>query len=85
MLSDFFIVRKMQLSLGDMFLKKDSIYWNTYGYNVRAIVAFVCGVIPTLPGFIRNVNPGYGIPRGAVSFDSAQTTKRRSRLTLQPR
>ena len=68
MLSDYFIVRKMQLSLGDMFLKRDSIYWNTYGYNVRAVVAFVCGIVPTLPGFIRNVNPGYGIPRGAVSY-----------------
>ena len=68
MLSDYFIVRKMQLYLGDMFLKRDSIYWNTYGYNVRAVVAFVCGIVPTLPGFIRNVNPGYGIPRGAVSY-----------------
>lgn len=65
MLSDYFIVRKMRLSLGDMFLKKDSVYWFTYGWNVRAVVAFVCGVAPTLPGFIRNVNSKLGIPIGA--------------------
>jgi NCS1 family nucleobase:cation symporter-1 len=56
MLADYFIVRGRRLSLGDMFLKKESIYWNTYGVNIRAIAAFVCGVAPTLPGFIRNVS-----------------------------
>lgn len=73
MLADYFIVRRCQLSLGDMFRKKDSIYWNTYGVNIRAIVAFVCGVAPTLPGFIRNVGETC-----CVSQIHLTTTSRRS-------
>lgn len=56
MLCDYFLVRKRKLSLVDMFLRKDSVYWNTYGVNIRGVVAFALGVIPTLPGFIRNVS-----------------------------
>lgn len=57
MLCDYFLVRKRQLSLVDMFKRRESVYWNIYGVNIRAIVAFTLGVVPTLPGFIRNVSP----------------------------
>ncbi|GJN87706.1 hypothetical protein Rhopal_000661-T1 [Rhodotorula paludigena] len=67
MMCDYFIVRRRQISLPSLFvLDKRSSYWYSRGFNPRAIIAFVCGVIPPLPGFIRNVNPKLGIPMSAL-------------------
>jgi cytosine/uracil/thiamine/allantoin permease len=39
-------------------------YW--HGFNIRAVIAFVFGIVPTLPGFVRAVGgTSYGIPIGA--------------------
>ncbi|GFZ51943.1 hypothetical protein JCM24511_09713 [Saitozyma sp. JCM 24511] len=45
------------------------LYW--HGFNLRAVVAFVCGIISTLPGFIRVVvGTKYNIPIGASNVYS---------------
>ncbi len=64
-MTDFLFVHKKRISLPDLFTKHDSVYWYTCGWNLRAVAAFVLGIIPTLPGFIRNVNSSLGIPIGA--------------------
>ncbi|EPE35347.1 hypothetical protein GLAREA_11046 [Glarea lozoyensis ATCC 20868] len=53
---DYFLVRKGQLHVGDLYMAgKGSAYWYTAGFNWRAIVAWVMGVWPLLPGFVRRV------------------------------
>ena len=69
----------MQLSLPDMFKRQDSVYWNTYGVNIRAIAAFTLGIVPTLPGFIRNVS------RISLSFASQIADGLKHILTGQPK
>ena len=64
-MTDFLFVHKRRISLPDLFIKEQSVYWYTYGWNLRAVAAFVLGIVPTLPGFIRNVNSSLGIPIGA--------------------
>lgn len=69
----------MQLSLVDMFKRQDSVYWNTYGVNIRAVAAFALGIIPTLPGFIRNVS------RTSCTFATQIANGLKHLLTGQPK
>ena len=55
MLWDFWILNRRKYDTLAMY-HPDSIYRYTYGINFRAILAFVVGVVPNLPGFINSVN-----------------------------
>jgi NCS1 family nucleobase:cation symporter-1 len=49
---DYFLVRRCQLHVGDLYMAgKGSAYWYTGGFNWRAIVAWVMGVWPLLRTF----------------------------------
>ncbi|KAK4704374.1 nucleobase:cation symporter-1, NCS1 family, partial [Phenoliferia sp. Uapishka_3] len=65
LMTDYLLVHRRRISLPDLFIKQDSVYWYTSGWNLRAVAAFVLGIVPTLPGFIRNVNGSLSIPIGA--------------------
>jgi NCS1 family nucleobase:cation symporter-1 len=56
LLADFWIVRKQRLNLVNLYRLgpgTELYYW--HGFNMRAVTAFFCGIIPTLPGFIRAI------------------------------
>ncbi|CAH0051412.1 unnamed protein product [Clonostachys solani] len=53
MLVDYFISRKGNLSMSDLFTTSSSgIYYYFHGVNLRAFAAFIIGFILPLPGFI---------------------------------
>jgi NCS1 family nucleobase:cation symporter-1 len=59
MIVDYWIVRRRQLDLADLY-KHDGRYGYTGGWNWRAIVAVLVGVVPVLPGFIKAATtPGF--------------------------
>ena len=59
MIADYWIVRRRQLDLADLY-KHDGRYAYTGGWNWRAIVAVLVGVGPVLPGFIKAATtPGF--------------------------
>jgi NCS1 family nucleobase:cation symporter-1 len=49
---DYFLVRRTVLKTGDLF-RLDSQYGYGNGWNSRAIVALLIGVLPNLPGFFK--------------------------------
>ncbi|MBO9544461.1 NCS1 family nucleobase:cation symporter-1 [Caulobacter sp.] len=53
---DYWIVRKAQLAVDDLYAK-DGAYAYRGGWNVAAIVALVLGVLPNLPGFLAAAAP----------------------------
>lgn len=55
MLFDFWVVHQRRYDTLALY-NPDGIYRYTYGVNWRAIVAFLCGVAPSLPGFINGIN-----------------------------
>ncbi|KAJ7465101.1 NCS1 nucleoside transporter family [Mycena latifolia] len=65
MVADYIVVRKRKLRLSHLYMpSNESIYWYTAGFNTRAIVAWIMGVWPLLPGFIaavqhRTAPPGW--------------------------
>ena len=52
MIADYWILRRRQLSLPDLY-KHDGRYAYSGGWNWRAIAAVLIGVIPVLPGFFK--------------------------------
>ncbi|KAK7973953.1 hypothetical protein PG989_015801 [Apiospora arundinis] len=55
-ISDYFLVRRGEYHIGDMYVGDSrSAYWYTWGFNFRAIVAWVLATGPLLPGFVRAI------------------------------
>ena len=48
-----------------------SIYRYTYGINFRALIAFIIGVAPNLPGFINSINPSINVGVGKRPYTFA--------------
>ena len=62
LIADYWIVRKQQLSLPDLF-RLDGRYSYRGGVNWRAIAALVVAILPVIPGFVRAVM----VPGGQVA------------------
>jgi NCS1 family nucleobase:cation symporter-1 len=59
MIADYWIIRRRQLSLADLY-KHDGRYAYSGGWNWRAIAAVLIGVVPVLPGFLKAATtPGF--------------------------
>jgi nucleobase:cation symporter-1, NCS1 family len=59
MIADYWIVRRRQLDLAELY-KLDGRYSYSNGWNWRAIAAVFIGVIPVLPGFFKAATtPGF--------------------------
>lgn len=72
LICDYWVIRKQQLSLRDLYLE-NGIYSYKNGINWRAVIAFAVGVAPVIPGFLRAATT----PGGAVAdpgfFDTLYT------------
>ena len=62
LIADYWILRRRQLLVRDLFLLEGA-YSYTNGVNGRAVAAFVLAILPVVPGFVRAV----GTPGGAVA------------------
>jgi NCS1 family nucleobase:cation symporter-1 len=51
MVADYFLIRRTQLNLHDLY-HREGIYGYLNGFNPRAIVALVCGVVAALVGLV---------------------------------
>jgi nucleobase:cation symporter-1, NCS1 family len=62
LIADYWVVRRQQLDVGDLFRLRGR-YTYARGINPRAIIALVVSIAPVAPGFIRAVTT----PGGRVS------------------
>ena len=66
LIADYWVLRKQQLSVEDLF-RVEGAYTYQRGVNPRAIVALVLAILPVIPGFVRAastpggqvLNPGF--------------------------
>jgi NCS1 family nucleobase:cation symporter-1 len=66
LIADYWLLRRRQLSLPDLF-KVNGRYAYTNGVNVRAMAALAAGIAPVVPGFIRAATtPGGIVPDPGV-------------------
>lgn len=54
MIADYFFIRKKNLLANDLY-SHAGIYGYAHGFNVKAIIALFCGILPNLPGFLLQV------------------------------
>jgi len=52
LICDYWVIRRQELSLKDLFLE-NGLYSYSNGINWRAVAAFIIGVAPVVPGFLR--------------------------------
>ena len=55
LIADYFLVRKRQLNLAELY-RAGGIYWYQDGINWLAMIALLAGVAPCVPGFLTTVN-----------------------------
>jgi NCS1 family nucleobase:cation symporter-1 len=59
MLVDYFLLRRGNLTLADMYTAStEGMYYYVRGANIRAFVAFVVGFLLPLPGFVKSFGIG---------------------------
>ncbi|CAN4117159.1 unnamed protein product [Withania somnifera] len=66
-LADYYFIQRMNLSIKDLYtLSPNGAYYYSSGYNLRAILALVIGILPVIPGFLQNVGILDSIPTSFV-------------------
>jgi len=64
LVADYFLLRRTELDLDDLY-RRDGRYRYLSGFNPTALVVFVLGVLPCLPGFLHAAlgatTPGWGV------------------------
>ncbi|KAI1082723.1 NCS1 nucleoside transporter family protein-like protein [Whalleya microplaca] len=63
MATDFYLLRGRKIRLSHLYRNRDTSYWFWNGMNWRAVVAWICGWIPTIGGLIVTVNQDTNAPR----------------------
>lgn len=63
MLADYYLIRKQQLAVDELY-EHDGTYSFNNGYNRYALVALLLGIIPNIPGFLTTIKvlPAEAIP-----------------------
>ncbi len=57
LLVDYFILRKSFVNVNSLYsLSNSGDYFYTKGYNIYALIALLCGVLPNVPGFLLQIN-----------------------------
>ncbi|CAN4121472.1 unnamed protein product [Withania somnifera] len=72
-LADYYLIQRMDLSIKDLYVSSpNGAYYFSSGYNVRAILALVVGILPVIPGFLQNVGILDSIPKSfAIIYNNA--------------
>jgi nucleobase:cation symporter-1, NCS1 family len=69
MVFDFYLIHDMKYSVLALY-QPDGIYrYNSLGINPRAVIAFLIGVAPNLPGFINSINPKISVGVGVHPYE----------------
>lgn len=69
MLADYWIIRRQKIQISQLYTgSPEGSYWYTYGLNWRAIVAWVIGFAPAMPGMIANVNTSVVVSQGVLNY-----------------
>ncbi len=72
MITDYWIVRRRRLDLADLY-KREGRYAYSGGYNWKAIIAVLIGVIPVVPGFFNAATTPGGIVENPTFLDTLYT------------
>lgn len=56
MIADYYLVKKMELDVDDLYVEDgNGRYFYNSGFNIAGLVALAAGILPIVPGFLQNV------------------------------
>ena len=67
LIADYFILRRTELKVDDLFSHHGQ-YSGQNGYNIHGVTALVVGIFPNLPGFLHAVDIYQGVPQFAMTL-----------------
>jgi NCS1 family nucleobase:cation symporter-1 len=92
MVTDYYIIKKQKLNIHELY-KDHGIYHYTHGVNWRAMVSFVVGFAPLMPGFAKSIqidlNVGQAwkvssfLPSSESTFTKQEKTALHFRLVIR--
>ncbi|RFU34897.1 hypothetical protein B7463_g1496, partial [Scytalidium lignicola] len=63
----YYLIQKRVFHIPDLYEgSSKSAYWYTYGFNWRTFIAWVCAVVPSMPGFVHSIHGAGNIEEGAT-------------------
>ncbi|KAH7010195.1 permease for cytosine/purines, uracil, thiamine, allantoin-domain-containing protein [Ilyonectria destructans] len=69
MIADYFIIRQQRIQLSQLYTgSPDGSYWYAHGFNSSAIIAWVVGFAPAMPGIIAAANPSVVVSDGIYKY-----------------
>ena len=68
---DYYMIRKTEIKVEELY-RNDGIYSYGSGWNIAAIIAFIAGVLPNIPGFMNAAFPA-GFPGVGDFFKTVYT------------
>ncbi|KAK5110442.1 hypothetical protein LTR62_005793 [Meristemomyces frigidus] len=69
LVSDYWLVRRGKgFDIRSLYRPGNSLYWYTAGFNPRAIVAMLVGIVPLVPGLAHSINPLLKVSRAAQAY-----------------
>jgi NCS1 family nucleobase:cation symporter-1 len=60
LIADYYLVRRTNLNLADLY-RAGGEYWYRSGWNWRAMVALMLGILPCIPGFLGTIMPSLSV------------------------
>lgn len=54
MIVDYYFIRKKRLVVDELY-SRDGHYWYSSGFNIKALLALVAGIVPNIPGFLTTI------------------------------
>ncbi|MEK7859072.1 MAG: NCS1 family nucleobase:cation symporter-1 [Elusimicrobiota bacterium] len=55
LIADYFVIRGCKLSLPELYKGEGGKYWYNGGFNPKAVIALIAGILPLIPGFLGTV------------------------------
>jgi NCS1 family nucleobase:cation symporter-1 len=68
MVCDYYLLTKGNVFIGHLYngSKSNKHYYYNFGWNIQAVVAYLCGIIPPFPGFVGTLGPK--VPTAATNL-----------------
>jgi nucleobase:cation symporter-1, NCS1 family len=61
LITDYYFIRRTRLVLNDLY-RMNGQYWYSNGFNVYALIALLCGILPCIPGFSEQLRSATVFP-----------------------
>jgi NCS1 family nucleobase:cation symporter-1 len=70
LICDYYVLRKCELSIPELY-EPNGRYWYSGGFNPKALIALVLGIVPLVPGFLGTIGAAHVAPFWTTIYNYA--------------